>query len=153
MTQQNQAAPDVAGWATTCRAITSDVLAALGLPQDLVQTDPGRAMRLIEEQLAERAADPHLQTEQDRIFNSQVIMGFTAEFLISVHGARWDWMIDASSPLGGRWVITSFAHPLGQETVPVDVPGLAYEAATSGDPSLVDVINQAERLSMIRVLR
>ncbi|WAL72980.1 hypothetical protein OU787_16585 [Kitasatospora sp. YST-16] len=153
MTQQNQAAPDVAGWATTSRTITHDVLAALGLPQDLVQTEPGRAVRLVGEQLAERAADPQLQTEQDRIFNSQVIMGFTAEFLISVHGARWDWMIDASSPLGGRWVVTDFVHPMGQETAPVDVPGLAHEAAASGDPSLVDVINRAERLSMIRVFR
>ncbi|WAL72981.1 hypothetical protein OU787_16595 [Kitasatospora sp. YST-16] len=118
-----------------------------------MQTDPGRAVRLVGEQLDERAADPALRTEQDRMSDSQVIMGFTAEFLISVHGARWDWTVDASSPLGGRWVVTDFVHPMGRQTAPVDVPGLAHEAAAGGDPSLADVIDRAERLSMIRVFR
>lgn len=62
-------------------------------------------------------------------------------------------MIDASSPLGGRWVVTGFAHPLNQETAPADVPGLAHEAVAGGVPSLVDVINRAERMSMVRVFR
>jgi hypothetical protein len=80
-------------------------------------------------------------------------LAFAVEFLISVHGARWDWLVDASSPLGGRWVVTGFTHPLGQETAPVDVPGLAHEAVAGGNLNLMDVINRAERVSLGRVFR
>jgi hypothetical protein len=151
--QQNNTAPQVAEWAADCREYTRGVLAALGLPPDLMQTDPGTTIRLMEQLLTQRAADTGLQTDEERVINRRLVMAFAAEFLIGRHGARWDWLLDAASPLGGRWVVAGFTHPLGQETAAVDVPGLAHEAMAGADPSLVDVINRAERLSRVRDFR
>ncbi|MBV2152757.1 hypothetical protein [Kitasatospora sp. SUK 42] len=153
MNQPNDTAPDLAEWVDDGRDFIRRVLVALDKPADLMQTHPGVAVRVVDEVLAEPAADPAPSPEDEWSANFRLIMWFAAEFLITVYGARWEWTVDASSPLGGRWVVTGLPHPLGQETLPVDVPWLANAAAVSGNLSVVNVINQAIQLSMMRVFR
>ncbi|MFJ5119592.1 hypothetical protein [Kitasatospora sp. NPDC088548] len=152
MNQQSNSEPDVAGWAVECREYTRGALTTIGEREDLMQTDPGTASRIVGDQLAEWATYPELSEDEWARAHS-LLMLFAAEFLISAYGARWDWLVDASSPLGGRWVVTGFTHPLGQETAPVDVGWLAHEARINGTFSLSHVINRAVDLSMIRVFR
>ncbi|MFF3001355.1 hypothetical protein ACFVTF_00885 [Kitasatospora sp. NPDC057940] len=152
MNQQSNGQPDVAGWAEESREFTREMLAVIGEREDLMQTNPGRAVRIVGEELAEWATYPEL-SEDEWARAHMLLMLFAGEFLISAYEARWDWLVDASSPLGGRWVVTGFTHPLGQETAPVDVGWLAHEARVDGTFSLAQVINRALALSMIRVFR
>ncbi len=141
----------VSEWATGCRNYTRDVLQQLGHSADLMQTAPGAAAGIIENGLAQESAP---QTPEERIRLQTLLMAFLAEFLISAHGAKWTWVDDQDSPVGGRWVVSGLAHPLKQGTAPVDVGGLVANAlASAATISLITLINQAELAAGVRILR
>ncbi|MDX2701729.1 hypothetical protein PV350_02590 [Streptomyces sp. PA03-6a] len=152
MTANPTALVDVSEWAAACRGRTGDVLAGLGHAPDLLRTDPGTAAHVLDARLAREI--PALLDRDEWVELHTLLVACLAEFLIGVHGARWAWCEDSASPVGGRWVVTGFTHPLGGRTSPVDVGALAGDALTSGPAvSLTALIDRAELASGLRAVR
>ncbi|MER5640474.1 hypothetical protein ABT095_26435 [Kitasatospora sp. NPDC002227] len=105
------------------------------------------------EEVLSAGMDPIAMTDDERVRFQSLLMAFIAEFLISQHGAKWDWVVDDSSPLGGRWVVNGIPHPLNQQTFAVDVGQIAHNALASRRVSLVSLVNEAERESGMRIIR
>ncbi|MFD8077873.1 hypothetical protein ACFV3E_35070 [Streptomyces sp. NPDC059718] len=143
---------DVYEWAAACRGRTGDLLAGLGHAPDLLRTDPGTAVRVLDARLAREI--PALLDREEWVELHMLLVACLAEFLISVHGARWAWCEDSASPVGGRWVFTGFTHPLGGRTPAVDVGALAGDALASAPAvSLTALIDRAVATAGIRVVR
>ncbi|MFJ5228593.1 hypothetical protein ACIQBJ_01725 [Kitasatospora sp. NPDC088391] len=143
--------PDPESWAAENSANCCGIFADLGESPDLMRTDPVAGLRRIESGLAEGWAPRELDSEEWVRFSSFLLI-VLAEFLISCHGARWGWLTDPSSPLGGRWVLVGFPHLLGRETGPVDVGQIVQDARSGDDVSLIALVDRAEAESGMRVL-
>ncbi|MFB7946709.1 hypothetical protein ACFC6L_17555 [Kitasatospora phosalacinea] len=145
----NQYRPDVVAWAAdnseNCRSIFTE----LGERPDLMRADPISALRRIESELG-AGWQPNAMPDEEWVQFRTFLMVVLAEFLISYHGARWEWAVDPSSPLGGRWTVAGFPHPLGQETRPVDVGGIVNDTRSMDDVSFVSLVNRAEAESGMR---
>ncbi|MFB7674159.1 hypothetical protein ACFC26_22375 [Kitasatospora purpeofusca] len=115
-----------------------------------MRTDPAPVVRLIDEQLAEEGLDTPADEDAAHRLRA-LLMCVAGEFMINAYEGHWAWTVDPTSPLGGRWVVTGFPHPLGQRTHAVDVPGLSDEAVNTPPARIVDIVNRAVQLSGIRV--
>lgn len=142
---------DVTEWAAACRGRTGDLLAGLGHAPGLLRTDPGAAARVLGESLGREI--PALLDGEEWPRLHTLLTACVGEYLISVHGARWAWLEDSSSPAGGRWVVTGFPRPAAPGTAAVDVGTLAGDALASG-PSvgLTALIDRAERAAGVRAV-
>ncbi|MEK2488352.1 hypothetical protein WN990_02195 [Kitasatospora purpeofusca] len=142
--------PDPVQWTEDGREYTAHILDTIGASPDLMRTEPALAVRLIDEQLAEEGLDT--PADEDAVHRLRaLLMCVTGEFMINAHEGHWAWTVDPASPLGGRWVVTGFPHPLGQRAHAVDVPGLCDEAVNAPPARIVDIVNHAVQLSGIRL--
>lgn len=153
MTSDSSAPVGVSEWASGCRTRTGYALAETGHAADLMRTDPGAAARTVDGLLARQI--PALLDRDEWIRLHSLVTAFLGEFLISVHGARWAWLDDSASPVGGRWVVTGFRHPPGRRTAPVDVGTLVSDAlAAAADVAaavgFVALVDRAERAAGLR---
>ncbi|MFF7591906.1 hypothetical protein ACFZCK_30940 [Kitasatospora purpeofusca] len=142
--------PDPVEWTEDGREYTEHILGSIGASTDLMRTSPALAVRLIDEQLAAEGLDTPGDEDAGHRLRA-LLMCVAGEFLINAYEGHWAWSVDPASPLGGRWVVTGFPHPLGQRTHAVDVPGLADEAVNTPPARIVDIVDRAVQLSGIRV--
>ncbi|WP_030393589.1 MULTISPECIES: hypothetical protein [Kitasatospora] len=142
--------PDPVAWTEDGREYTAHILGTIGASPDLMRTDPALAVRLIDEQLAEEGLDTPADEEAAHRLRA-LLLCVAGEFMINAFEGHWAWTVDPTSPLGGRWVVTGFPHPLGQRTHAVDVPGLSDEAVNTPPARIVHIVNRAVQLSGIRV--
>ena len=149
MTRSEQ---EVADWAAEGRRYVRGVLAEFGQDPDLMQQNPGAVLHLMNEALSEEIPADLSQDDRDSMLT--LLMAFLAEFLIVAHGAHWAWLDEPASAGGGRWVVTGIPHPLGQDTEPVDVGGIADAALSGTEPvSFTALVNEAELRSGMRVIK
>ncbi|MFJ6623203.1 hypothetical protein ACIQOW_37255 [Kitasatospora sp. NPDC091335] len=141
--------PDVDEWAAELRDFAERIVVSLGGDPQWLSTNPDWAVGLVDRGIAEDW-DPTAMDEGDRHRFRSLLMAVTGEFLINTHGARWAWLLDDTSPLGGRWVVTGFTHPLGQRTRPVDVGRIADDALALHRVQVIDLVDTAERESGMR---
>ncbi|WP_406202151.1 hypothetical protein OH807_23350 [Kitasatospora sp. NBC_01560] len=144
---------DPADWAAENRNFTSDILDSVGARADLMQTDPGAAIRLLGEQLAGLGLDdPARLSDKHRIRLFAMLMAVVGEYLYCVHRVRWAWLGDGTPPLGGRWVVSALPGPADRWPTMVDVPGLCMDALASSAPVRpADLVNRAEELAGLRI--
>ncbi|MFG2303599.1 hypothetical protein [Actinacidiphila glaucinigra] len=146
------AALDVAEWGAACRGRARDLLSGLGHAPGLLRTDPGAAVRVLDDRLAREI--PALLDGEEWTRLHTLLTACLGEFLISVHGARWAWLDDSASPVGGRWVVTGFTRPPARRTAAVDVGALVGDAlATEPSVGLTALADRAERAAGVGVVR
>ncbi|MFE7531686.1 hypothetical protein ACFU7Y_39185 [Kitasatospora sp. NPDC057542] len=143
--------PNVDEWAAELRGFAERIVSSLGGDPQWLRTNPDWAIALVDRGIAEDF-DPTVMDEDDRHRFRGMLMAVTGEFLLNAHGAHWAWLLDDTSPLGGRWVVTGFTHPLGQKTHPVDIGRISDDALSLRQVQVIDLINTAERESGLRVI-
>ncbi|MFF2951222.1 hypothetical protein ACFVVU_07720 [Kitasatospora sp. NPDC057965] len=135
--------PDTDAWAADLRDFAERIVSSLGGDPQWLRSNPDWAIGLLDREIVE-GFDPTAMDEDERHRFRAMLMAVTGEFLIHTHGAHWAWLPDDTSPLGGRWVVTGFAHPLGHATRPVDIGRIANDALSLHQVQVIDLISTAE---------
>ncbi|MFR9794755.1 hypothetical protein ACL02U_02475 [Streptomyces sp. MS06] len=133
---------EIEEWSSESKRLSRALLEGMGVDPNLLEAAPSSAIQRIDKEILQISFDEMSQEERERIH--VYCMTFLAEVLMRLHGGRWSYVNDPSSPLAGRYVIVGMARAAGDYSGPVDVAQVAYEVLSGKQPSFVDMLNRAE---------